>query len=223
MNLFYRASHFTRAIFFKTITQLGLFVSLCYANVVYAANSGSGSGLNIPTLSDALTNLSLNIPAVMQMVTAFAYIAGLFFVVEGIIELRRVGESRTMMSQEHGFKKPLVRLIIGGFLIYLPSAVQTGIATLWEVPYPTAYIANAGSASAWQVVINNSFTILQLIGVIAFIRGLIILAQIGGHGQPVFWRGMTHIIGGILCINMYDTVTMVENTLGLGGLFSSIS
>jgi intracellular multiplication protein IcmC len=130
-----------------------------------------------------------------------------------------------MMSSEHSIKKPITYLVVGGFLIYLPSAIQTGISTLWNTPYPTAYLTNANTASSWQLVINNSFTILQLIGVIAFIRGLIILTQLGGHGgQPgTFWKGMTHIIGGILCINMYDTVRMIGATLGLTGVLGSLN
>ncbi len=204
--------------------------SLFYMDLLYAADPAAAattqaSEYKVPTLDEALANLESNVPSLMKMVTALAYLFGMFFVVKGVLELKHMGESRTMMSSEHGLKKPLMFLFVGGMLLYLPSAIKIGVATFWETPYPTAYLEDVSHASAWQIVINNSFTILQLIGVIAFIRGLIMLTHLSGHGgqQGTFARGMTHIIGGILCINMYDTVRMIGETLGLSGIFSGIS
>lgn len=169
----------------------------------------------VPTLDQVIANISNNIGALMQMVTGLAYILGFYYVIVGVMELKHFGEARTMMSSEHGLKKPLIHIFVGAALIYLPTSIKTGIETLWQQPSPLAYVVEKGNA--WSELVGNSFMILQFIGVIAFIRGLIKLSHLGGHGgQPgQFGSAMTHIIGGILCINMYDTVKMVLATLGM--------
>lgn len=190
--------------------------SLFYVNTAYAQLAD----IPVPTLDKVLERISENIPQLMQFVSAFAYVIGIYFVIMGVMEMKHFGESRGMMSQEHGLKKPLLYLFVGAALIYLPTTIQTGLDTLWSSPNPLAYVPVTGNA--WSQLIANSFLILQFIGLVAFIRGLIILTHLGGHGgQPgTFAKGMTHIIGGILCINMYDTVRMVLATLGLDTLIS---
>ncbi len=185
--------------------------SMVYTQSAYA---------DIPTLDQVVKSISENIDKVMRMVTGFAYIIGTYFVIIGIIELKHFGESRTMMSSEHGLKKPIMYILVGAALIYLPTTIKQGLYTLWDSPAPYAYVIEKGNA--WSELIGDSFIILQLIGVIAFIRGLIMLTHLGGHGgqQGAFGRAMTHIIGGILCINMYDTVRMILATLGLDTVIS---
>lgn len=204
--------HF-RAELLKSLVLSCILGSLFYTTSVYA-------DLGVPTLDQAIQRLSDNIPQLMRLVTAFAYVMGFYLIVVGIMEMKHFGEGRTMMSREHGLTKPLLYLFVGAALIYLPSTIRTGLYTLWSAPSPLGYVPEQGSA--WSQLISNSFLILQLIGVIAFIRGLLILSHLGGHGgQPgTFARGMTHIIGGILCINMYDTVRMILATLGLDTFLS---
>jgi intracellular multiplication protein IcmC len=194
---------------FTLAVSIGCFF---YANSAYAE-------IAVPTLDQVVANMTKNMPQLMSMVTAFAYILGIYFVIMGVIELKHFGEMRTQMSSEHGLKKPLLQIFVGAALIYLPSSIKMGLYTLWDQPAPFAYVVTTGSA--WSELFGNCFIIMQFIGVIAFIRGLVILTHLGGHGgQPgTFARGITHIIGGILCINMYDTVRMIFATLGLDTTF----
>ena len=60
------------------------------------------------------------------------------------------------------------------------------------------------------------FMIVQLVGVIAFIRGLMMLTKLGQGGQQAsFGKVAAHIIGGVFCIDMYDFLQAVFATLGL--------
>jgi len=57
--------------------------------------------------------------------------------------------------------------------------------------------------------------VMQVIGVIAVIRGLLFLSKAGNQGQPgMAGRGITHLIAGILAINIYGTWQVLENSLG---------
>jgi intracellular multiplication protein IcmC len=59
--------------------------------------------------------------------------------------------------------------------------------------------------------------ILQLIGVIAFVRGWVLLARSQGQGaQPgTMGKAVTHVFGGVLLMNIVATVNIMYNTLGI--------
>ena len=162
-----------------------------------------------------LVNLAQQVPDLMRLVTAIAYVLGMTFIIRGVIKLKHLGESRTMMSHEHSISGPLVYLFIGAALLYLPTSVQVGMSTFWTNPNPYGYLQQQDQ---WNDFLNVCFVIIQLIGTIAFIRGLVILSQLGGGSSAspgTLSKGMTHIIGGILCINIYQFVQLILNTLGL--------
>lgn len=197
-------------------------VSFIYMSPVFAADiSGVVSGVtgllgvsNV-SLTSMLENFSKVVPNFMKMVTAFAYVMGMYFIVKAILELKRFGESRTMMSQTHELKKPMIMLFVGVALLYLPSSVQTGLTTLWAEPNPYGYVTD--TSDKWDEFKSDLVMIIQLIGTIAFIRGLIIFTHIGQGGQPgQFGKAMSHIIAGILCINIYQFQQAVVSTLALG-------
>lgn len=192
----------------------------CYAALllgVFIALPASAQDVNVSGLSaqDMLVNIARQVPSLMRLVTAFAYVFGMYLIIHGVIRMRHLGEMRTMMSHEHNAVGPIVMLVTGGMLLYLPSAVQVGLSTFWTDPNPYGYVQEKDQ---WADFIGVCFTIVQLIGTIAFIRGLIILSHIGRMGggqQGAMAKGLTHIIGGILCINIYEFVQVITNTLGL--------
>lgn len=161
-----------------------------------------------------IENISAAIPNFMRMVSAIAYVMGMYFVFLGVVKLRAYGEARTMMSQEHSLKGPLIYLTVGAFLIYLPTSVQVGMSTFWTAPNPYGYLQEEDQ---WTQFINDCFLIVQFVGIVAFIRGLVIMTQLAGHGgQPgIFAKGMTHIIGGIFCVNIYQFVQLIMGLFGL--------
>jgi len=188
---------------------------------LFCAVSVYADSPTIPTLDQVIENISGNIQNLVRLATSIGYVVGLWFVIKGVIELRHFGEMRTMMSQERGIGKPLILLSIGAALIYLPSSISSGIATIFNYSVPYGY--QVDTSNPWANLIHASFVILQLIGVVAFIRGLIVLSSLGGAGgqQNALARGMSHIIGGILCINMYYTVRVVLATMGMSQFIGS--
>jgi|GEM_PF-772598 intracellular multiplication protein IcmC len=203
---------------------LGLLL-LAPFGLVYAADSSSDvvpGYLNTTTnLSavDMITNLVSQLPNIMSLITAIAYVTGMYFVFHGVMLLKQYGEMRTQMSGQHHLKGPVIFIIVGAMMLYLPSSVQVGLSTFWTEPNPYGYLQDQDQ---WAQFFKNIFMVVQLFGVIAFIRGLILLTHLGGHGgqQGTFGKGMTHIIGGILCINIYQFVQVVMVTFGLQSLIS---
>lgn len=174
------------------------------------------NGLNpsIPTAETMLVNISNQIPSLTRMVTAICYVTGFYFVIMGLIKLKHFGESRTMMSQEHSLRGPLILLTAGTLMIYIPTSVQVGMSTFWTDPNPYGYLQ---STDEWSEFINVCYVIVQFVGLIAFFKGLLILTHLGGHGTSpgTFGKALTHIIGGIFCINVYQFVQVIMATLGV--------
>jgi intracellular multiplication protein IcmC len=190
----------------KALAATILLFTSFYAQLAFAA----------PDVAQMLENLTASIPNFMRLITASAYVIGMYLIFKGVIGLRQFGESRSMMSASHELKGPLILLAVGTALLYLPSSVQAGLNTFWSNPNPYGYIAE--TTDQWGTLIQDCFMVIQLIGTVAFIRGLLILTQLSGQGgQPgTLSKGITHIVGGALCINLYDFLNAVYATLGIG-------
>ena len=177
------------------------------SNVTNALGNLSAGGM--------LTSLASQIPNLMRLVTAIAYVLGMVFIFIGVLKMKHLGESRTMTSREHSIMGPIIYLVVGALLLYLPTGVQMGTSTFWGSPNPIGYLTGTDQ---WTQFINDCFSVVQLFGTIAFIRGLVILSHLGsggGGGQKGLSAGLTHIIGGILCINIYQFVQVIMVTFGI--------
>src|SRR3990167_61767 len=155
------------------------------------------SGVVIPSASDILQNLTQELPMLMRLVTAFAYVMGIYMIFYGILKLKQYGEQRSMMSQEKHLQGTIVMLVVGALLLYLPTSVQIGMSTFWSNPSPYGYLSEA--SDQWGTVIKDVFLVMQLFGTIVFIKGLIILSHLTGQGhqQGMLAKGITHIVGGL--------------------------
>lgn len=200
----------------SAIGRLLLIAAVLFAAPVFAGQS-AGTDISVTSLSaqDMINRIAGQIPMLMRMVTAFGYVIGMYFIFVSLMKFKEFGEQRTMMSAQHHLKEPLTYLIMGGLLLYLPSSVQVGMSTFWADPSPYGYLEGEDQ---WQQFMNNCFLVIQLFGTIAFIRGLVILSHTGGQGgggQGHFAKGVTHVIGGIFCINIYQFIKVILFTLGI--------
>jgi hypothetical protein len=196
------------------------FIAMMVFPNVYAQQGGGGNNAllpltaPLPSAQTMLVNIGEQIPNLMRLITAVAYVMGLYCIIHGVILMKHLGEARTQMSHEHSISKPIAYLAVGAGLTYLPSTIQVGLSTFWVNPNPYGYLQ---MQSDWFQFINVCFLIVQFVGVLAVIRGLLLLKDIGGgHGQgqgPA--KGLTHVIGGLLCINIYQFVQVIMITLGL--------
>ncbi len=169
--------------------------------------------MNIPTLTDMITNLASQMPALMRMLTAFCYVIGLFFMWSGVYGLKQYGDLRTMTSSNTDIRTPLIKLAIGVAFIYFPSTISTGMETLFATSSPLAYSSSGDQTEAQ--IISAVIAVMKVVGVIAVMRGLFFLSKAGSQGQPgMVGKGVTHLIAGILAINIYGTWQVLENSLG---------
>lgn len=200
----------------KCVSKILLTVALLFAAPVFAGDASSAaSSIQSISAEDMINRIATQIPMLMRMVTAMGYVIGMYFIIFSMLKFKEFGEQRTMMSSQHHLKEPVTYLVMGALLLYLPSSVQMGMSTFWAEPNPYGYLEQQDQ---WAQFINNCFMVIQLFGVIAFIRGLVILSHTGaqgGGGQGQFGKGVTHVIGGIFCINIYQFIKVILFTLGI--------
>jgi uncharacterized membrane protein HdeD (DUF308 family) len=198
----------------KSLVLTGVAFVTFYAQLAFA---------DAPSAATMLENFSETVPQFMQMVTAMAYVLGMFFIYRGVTALKAFGESRTQMSRQHELKGPIVLMTVGTLLLYLPTSVQSGLSTFWTDANPYGYVDEA--PDQWSALYQDCFMVIQLIGTVSFIRGLVIMSHLSEQSsQPgTLGRGVTHIIAGILCINLYDFLNAIATTLGVSFNLTNIS
>jgi hypothetical protein len=162
-----------------------------------------------------IASIGTQIPSLMQMVTAVSYVLGMWMLITSLMKFKKFGEQRTMMSGEHHVREPITYFIVGAMMLYLPTSIQVGMSTFFANPSPYGYLEVTDTQT---LLIQNGYMIVQLFGTIAFIRGLIILSHTGGHHggqQGDMGKGLTHVIGGLLCINIFQVLQVILFTIGV--------
>ncbi len=168
-------------------------------------------------------NLKPSLVQVQRLITAVAYVMGVNYLIKGVMALKHAGEQRSHMSQQHSMKEPVLYLMVGAMLLYLPSAISVFLTSLFGsddiLQYNQLKSSNPlintmlGSAGVFG---EDMILFVQIIGLIAFVRGWMLIAKgatQGGHQQGGMGKGLMHLVGGILAINIVQTLNVINNTL----------
>ena len=169
------------------------------------------------SIYDMLSNLGEQTDALILLVTGVGYFLGIFLVMAGLYKLRQMGDHRSMMHQPVDPKGPLAYLVVGVGLVFLPQLFEAMTLTAWMEAGNVLKYANVNPVgSEFDEMILVLEKIMKVVGVIAFIRGWMMLIKVGeGHAQPgQASKAFTHIIGGVLCYHIYATFRVVEATFG---------
>ncbi len=171
---------------------------------------------------DILTNIASNLAEVQKLVSGAAYIMGISFAVKAIFSLKQYGEARTQMSSGTSIKEPAIYFLVASMLLYLPSAFKVFMNTTFGYSTVLAYAPISSNNGSLDVLFGQNSAvgaslaiIIQTIGLIAFIRGWVMIARTASSGsQPGgTGKGLMHIFGGILAMNIVGTLQIINNTL----------
>jgi intracellular multiplication protein IcmC len=182
--------------------------------------SGGGFKDWISCHVDILTNIASNLAPFQRLISGAAYLIGLSFAMKALFCLKSLGESRTMMSGDKSMKEPLVYLFVAAMLIYLPTGFQIVMnSTFGPNSRVLAYSDNnqtMGALFGENSAAGAAVTlIIQTIGLISFIRGWVLIAKSASQGQPpgATGKGLVHVFGGILAMNIVGTLDIINNTI----------
>jgi len=169
-----------------------------------------------------LANIAASMHSVQILITSATYLMGLGFGVKALMSLKELGESRSMMSGKASLKEPLMYFLVSSLFIYLPTAFSVFMNSTFGYSNVLAYAPINSSNSALDMLFGQGSSvgpalsiIIQTIGLIAFIRGWVLVAKSASQGQPPggTGKGLTHVFGGILAMNIVGTLQIINNTL----------
>lgn len=161
-----------------------------------------------------LINLSNIYPNIWKMVTAFCYVAGFSLALRGVYHLKAYGELRTMMSTQTSLKTPIVFFIVAAVMMFIPTAFSIASSTVFGYGSPLSYTQIDSSLD--PAMLKALVGLVNIVGLISFVRGWFILvahAQQPG-GQATIGKAATHIIGGLLAMNVVGLGKIIWNTFG---------
>lgn len=194
-----------------------LFFSLIWAE------STTGTSSTSTTIFTMMSQLSNNVGDISSFVVGLYYVVGIGIALSAVFRLKKLGVRSAMMGSDGSVGGPIIQLLIGAALVYSPSLLATLNTTFWGSPAFNSALSwtSSGSSTGSQIVavITPLVGIIKLIGCIAFLRGWLILTRIssGGSQQPgQISKGIVHIVGGVLAMNITTTVQVIMNTLGIG-------
>src|SRR3990167_191399 len=99
-------------------------------------------------------------------------IMGVTLTLGGLFQMKKYGESRTMMSQQHSIAGPLVMLICGAILMILPTFIGTALLAFWGTKSP---LSLSTGLSAYSSLMRPILMFVRIVGVGTFIRGIFLL------------------------------------------------
>ena len=183
----------------------------------------SGSVLDwITSQADILNNIANNLGPVQRLITGGSYVLGIVFAFKAISTLKEYGEQRTMMSSSKNVKEPLIYFVVASVLLYFPSALDVALMTTFDSSTILQYAPIESNNQTINVLFGAGSSvgkpltlIIQTVGLAAFVRGWLLIARgaSGGQQQGGMGKGLVHVLGGIMAINIVQTVTIINNTI----------
>ena len=165
-----------------------------------------------------MINIAKSLIPVQNLITGAAYVAGIAFALKALYSLKIYGEAKTMQSSSTSAKEPIFHLMVAGFLIYFPTGFEVMMNSTFGYSNVLAYSDSSLTDSMFggNSQLGNAVVIIfQTIGLYAFTRGWILIARAASQGQQPggTGKGLMHVFGGVLAVNIVGTVELLKNTL----------
>ena len=174
----------------------------------------------ITSQADLLNNLANNLGPVQKLISGAAYLMGIGFAIKAMYSLKALGEQRSSSAANSSVKEPLLYLIVASVFIYFPTAVNVMLNTTFGSSSILQYSSITTSNSTLSSLFGNSYIgapltiIIQTVGLWAFVKGWLMIARsTSGSQQGGVGKGFVHVFGGILAINIVQTINIINNTL----------
>lgn len=175
------------------------------------SNTGGMFNIDYVTMVQSIAaDAAINGP-VWQLVNAVCYVMALIFAFRAAVQLKDVAEQKTQ-----SYTTPMLTFMAAALLAAAPSSVASVSATVFGsgvATSPLAYTSTQVGASPIKAVL----TLIQLIGYIFFIRGIMELKR---AGEPQRFQGasvnksLVIMLSGMAAIYINYTLQVVGSMTG---------
>lgn len=155
-----------------------------------------------------------SIPSLSHLISLSATVAGLFLMLRAVFMLPQLEQGRVEAGKIMWLL--LSGVILWSLLPFVSTVMGTfGMGSINAQPDNILTQAYAvGNDGGFNTTINSVLTFVSMIGLIAFIRGTLILKALGENKDGAMGRALTHIIAGAAAINIKWTVAMLATSIG---------
>ncbi|MDP9127314.1 MAG: hypothetical protein M3N08_03495 [Pseudomonadota bacterium] len=179
------------------------------------------AGPGLLGLDVLLTNLVQNIAdPITNLTSDAAVIIGVVMIVRGLIKASKFG----IDPRENSMPKILANLVVGAVLMVVGQTFTDLLNTLFGIG---AGVTGSAVVGGWTIMtslgaspqfiqaVQDAGLFMELIGMIAFVRGwMIIKTASEGSGQATMAQGITHLLGGVVAMNIFGFLQIMDNTFG---------
>lgn len=155
--------------------------------------------------------------ALNSLATVVIPLFALLGVLTGVVMIGQAGKLLVWGRPGGGSESPplgavAVKLLIAACLMQLGTSIdwtRNGLmAGAGSGTRDAMTLVTATPAPIWTLIVSTGLLWLAAIGVAGVYRGFLLFAKAGsgdsqgGQGGDFFWRGLWHILGGAICINI---------------------
>lgn len=165
-------------------------------------------------LQNVVRNISIQIDPIKNFLMVLSYVIGVGMCVVAIMKLKKYGTKTAFMHVEMTLLGPFLQFFVGVGLFYLPTFITSLNQTVWQD------VSNVDISLGYETESSANYIapilgIIQIIGIIAFLRGWVQISRATNAGnQPgVVSKALTFIIGGLLAINIQLVICTFNQTL----------
>ena len=181
----------------------------------------SGGLTDAHDLSQMAVAFASSIPALKTITYYTGIVAGLFIILRAVYMMPQLEQGRAEPS------KVIWTLISGVALFSLMPMIDMGLGTIGASATGGSCGGNVltcdlmgRGGTAFEKPVLAVLSFIQLLGLIAFVRGCMILKMIGEHKDGAMGRALTHIFGGSAAMNITWTVKLLATTIGASWICS---
>lgn len=166
-----------------------------------------------PSIGTMFASGTASFAALTKLVQFSSYLIGIFLVLGSIFKFSQLGSNPQMTA-----KTPITMFFVGVAIFALTGSINVVSQTLamGNGPGNALMPAPAGINASVSAAMLGVMTFIRLIGYVAFIRGWLMLNAAGQGKEGMINRGLTHICGGVACINIGIFAKILANTFAPG-------
>ncbi len=168
------------------------------------------------TIGTTLINVSNNIPQLITLLNGLCVIIGIAFIMMAFFKLKHLADFRNMMSGQQEVGKSIMLIVLGSVFLWMPFILKAMTYTMFgmsigqlQSTYPTSLYGN-------NMYLPAFFRLMQVVGLISFIRGWLILSSMykGQAQHGTVGKAITHLIAGLLLFHLTAAIKIFEKSIG---------